>query len=234
MSWIILIKKLPTDPSPPKLSLHWAVPWPDDTWAKKQANTCSECGFEVTRKKNKYYDPVEDDPSEEWNLTCDCEKGPTLNVTPEDREVVSPIGFYGQIKVNGKTCYIALGKEHNWTGAVKINYKQEDIRCFPDEFNYLSAKSMREYINSGSHELVVSEHKPTEQVYDMIMNTDQRLVYEAALLDGASHNQAIMTAASGQIFVDEGATDIEFPVLGWYRCIPEYAGIFCDEWEMKE
>lgn len=26
--WIILTSKLPTNPSPPKLSIHWAVPWP--------------------------------------------------------------------------------------------------------------------------------------------------------------------------------------------------------------
>lgn len=27
-AWIILTAKLPTNPSPPKLSIHWAVPWP--------------------------------------------------------------------------------------------------------------------------------------------------------------------------------------------------------------
>lgn len=27
-TWIMLIKKLPTNPSPPKMSIHWATPWP--------------------------------------------------------------------------------------------------------------------------------------------------------------------------------------------------------------
>lgn len=29
-AWIILTAKLPTNPSPPKLSIHWATPWPLD------------------------------------------------------------------------------------------------------------------------------------------------------------------------------------------------------------
>ena len=27
--WIMLIKKLPTNPSPPKMSIFWSIPWPD-------------------------------------------------------------------------------------------------------------------------------------------------------------------------------------------------------------
>ncbi len=27
--WITIIKKLPTNPSPPKMSIHWSTPWPD-------------------------------------------------------------------------------------------------------------------------------------------------------------------------------------------------------------
>ena len=34
--WIILTKKLPTAPSPPKLSIFWSVPWPDKAFAKQQ------------------------------------------------------------------------------------------------------------------------------------------------------------------------------------------------------
>ena len=34
--WIMLIKKLPTEKSPPKLSFHWAEPWPMVKWAVEQ------------------------------------------------------------------------------------------------------------------------------------------------------------------------------------------------------
>lgn len=34
--WVMMIKKLRTELSPPKLSFHWAVPWPDDKRAAYQ------------------------------------------------------------------------------------------------------------------------------------------------------------------------------------------------------
>ena len=34
--WIMLTKKLPIEKSPPKLSFHWAEPWPMIEWAVKQ------------------------------------------------------------------------------------------------------------------------------------------------------------------------------------------------------
>lgn len=34
--WVMIIKKLPTQPSPPKMSIFWAVPWPDDKYAPEQ------------------------------------------------------------------------------------------------------------------------------------------------------------------------------------------------------
>lgn len=33
--WIMLIKKLPTVVSPPKMSIHWSVPWPMDVEKRK-------------------------------------------------------------------------------------------------------------------------------------------------------------------------------------------------------
>lgn len=35
--WIMLIKKLPTEPSPPKLSLFWSTPWPPEGPVGKNA-----------------------------------------------------------------------------------------------------------------------------------------------------------------------------------------------------
>ncbi len=34
--WILLTKKLPTKPSPPKLSIFWSVPWPNKAIVKQQ------------------------------------------------------------------------------------------------------------------------------------------------------------------------------------------------------
>jgi len=40
--WIMLITKLPTEVSPPKMSIHWSTPWPDDHYAKDQMNQIKE------------------------------------------------------------------------------------------------------------------------------------------------------------------------------------------------
>ncbi len=33
--WIMLIRKLPTKPSPPKLSIFWSIPWPNKEYVKR-------------------------------------------------------------------------------------------------------------------------------------------------------------------------------------------------------
>lgn len=47
--WVILTKKLPTKPSPPKLSLFWSVPWPDEKFGKRQI-------LEQKKNVSLYYD----------------------------------------------------------------------------------------------------------------------------------------------------------------------------------
>ncbi|GAH50130.1 unnamed protein product [marine sediment metagenome] len=34
--WILLTKKLPTKPSPPKLSIFWSIPWPNEAIVKQE------------------------------------------------------------------------------------------------------------------------------------------------------------------------------------------------------
>jgi hypothetical protein len=49
--WIILIKKLPTKPSPPKMSIFWSTPWPDDHYAKEQREL-----FEKSKERSPDYE----------------------------------------------------------------------------------------------------------------------------------------------------------------------------------
>lgn len=119
--WIMLTKKPPTQPSPPRLSIHWSVPWPHEKYAQKQQETCQRCGCRVqegvssskSKKRGKH----------KLTLGCICPGGPTI-VTEEDREI-----------------YTELGAEHNWSGARAIEYKGERIRVFPDEFSILNRVS---------------------------------------------------------------------------------------------
>lgn len=40
--WVMLTAKLPTSVSPPKMSVHWAIPWPNMSYAAAQAKRLGE------------------------------------------------------------------------------------------------------------------------------------------------------------------------------------------------
>lgn len=191
--WIMIIKKLPTDPSPPKMSIFWSVPWPDDENANEQKQRI--------RATLEYRNDVECDRL--WE--------------PDEDATWLPDGL-------GR-------KEPNWIKARRINYKGQSIRVFPHEFTEQTVAHMREYIYSDmpSHELVTSDVAGEMTMRD-IHSGVRRGIYDAALLDGCNDAQATAVAWGKDITIE----DNEFPAIGWYRCVPEYAGIFCDEWEMAE
>lgn len=216
--WIMLTTKLPTNPSPPKLSMFWSVPWPDDVNSKYQKRICIECGQEVEN-------PHEEDGSIYKNKRytrmtigqCGCEGG-SVFATEQTRTLPDKFGLL----------------EPNWIGARMIRYKGSDIRVFPHEFSVMKLENMRLYIlgsghNSQSHELVKDEIV-SSKMESLIMDTELKAVYDAALLDGCTEEQAYLTV-SGQDITDE---EVEFAPLGWYRCMRHYAELFCYENEMEE
>jgi hypothetical protein len=92
---------------------------------------------------------------------------------------------------------------------------------------------MREYITSefAPYTLVEADVAAAEErLIQEVMEGELRPIYEAALLDGANEQQAKLTAMG----MDFTMSDSEFPPVGWYRCRPEYAEMFCYDWEMKE
>lgn len=115
-----------------------------------------------------------------------------------------------------------------WNGARKIRYKGEDIRVFPREFNPVSAEFMQEMINGGAHELVTIG-AAEEVLVKRTLGKGQRKIFDAALMDGCNKAQAMATAL-GQ---DVTLPDWNFPPIGWYQCVPQYAEYFCYESEMK-
>lgn len=56
--WILLTKKLPTNPSPPKLSIFWSVPWSNDKIAKtlKRLDEIYESEEWLNARKIRYKD----------------------------------------------------------------------------------------------------------------------------------------------------------------------------------
>ena len=186
--WILLTKKLSTEPSPPMMSIHWSTAWPNMTFYK--------IAIEHVRSFN--------DLANE-------------NI-PEQYDTFIPS---------------AWGKEQRWDKARAITYKGERIRVFPSEFDVITPEYMSELClgDSPSYELVLSDINEIDIISKKrLKETDDLLVKDAAVIDGASEDQAILTAMG----VDITLPDAEFPPVGWYRCKKEYAQIFCNEWEMNE
>lgn len=175
--WITLITKLPTRPSPPKLSIFWSEPWINGKAVKDQ-------------KKRQM----------------------------EEHQFFTP-----------------FGREPDWSGARKIQYCGCDIRVFPHEFNPVKIENMKLYVygidgdeKTKSHELVM-DTAAERQLISMVLEGDLKVLRDAALLDGCSEAQAIQTALGIDI-----TDQLEFPPIGWYRCLPHYAKIYCSEFEMME
>jgi hypothetical protein len=194
--WILLTAKLPTSPSPPKLSIHWSVDGSKSEIAeqqRKQAQRAKELA---------------------------ASQGDTLT---DDMD--APV-FYD---------VLGFGKEPNFTKARLISYNGIQIRVLPHEFTVLPADRMTAYCLGSDYEPPTHELVPNteadRQLIDGAMRGSQRSVYDAALVDGATHEQAMMTALGRDIFAN--GADLFAPV-GWYRCKREAALVFCDEWEIQE
>lgn len=188
--WIMLIKKLPTVVSPPKLSIFWAQPWAGEL--KK-----------LSKKEQQLMDDFDD-------------------------------------------VFPCFGRTPDWDGAVGIYYKGEKIRVFPHEFSKMDRKKMHDYIfgiqgeNIHTHELVVADvvssaQKRLEEINDEALKP----IRDAALLDGATPEMAFQIAMGVDVLVPDGGiedpdNDCGFPPVGWYRCLPEYAMIYCYPWELEE
>lgn len=220
--WIMIIKKLRTEVSPPKMSIFWAEPWPDDVYAVQQANTCMNCGERIDNDYRMEFNSL-GKLKKVKSYTCSC--GEPRIITKDDP-------FFYEI----------FGTSPNWVGAQRIVYKGQSLRIFPHEFTKLSDERLNWYIlglpdeNIPSHELVselIPEYKEQEnsKLLSEILDEAMKPIYDAALLDGATENQAKMLALGMDVSVPDASP---IPLLGWYRCRKEFARYYCDDWEMEE
>lgn len=188
--WIMLIRKLPTAYSPPKMSLFWSTAWPNDKHAQRQAQTC-----------------------------CPEFQG----YTEEDSHIV--------ITHDG---VLPAFLDANWIGARQIVYKGEPIRVFPHEFNIVSDENMLIFTAGDGardppHELIVDD-VASERIVDAALDNDGKLIYDAALVDGCTPEQAKLVALGMDITMPSATV----PPVGWYRIKREYGEYFCDDWELTE
>ncbi len=198
--WIMIIEKLPTNPSPPRLSIFWSVPWPDPDYQKRLEEVLA--GEALAYQHGLGDDLVGIHHKRRGRILEDSSR--LLSINSEfDRQV-------------GK-------RSPNWIGARRITYLEENIRVFPHEFTEQPVTNMREFILSEfpSHELVASDVSGEMMMRD-IRSGARRVIYDAALIDGCTHAQALATAWGKDVTIP----DADFPLVGWYRCVEAYAALF--------
>lgn len=114
-------------------------------------------------------------------------------------------------------------KDPNWAKARKIVFDGEEIRLFSHEYSVVKEENLHAYVYSEEPSHVFRAGNTAEFVLiEKALETDDKLVYDAALVDGATHAQALATALG----VDITTAGLEFPPIGWYEMVEEYKRIF--------
>jgi hypothetical protein len=215
--WIMIIKKLACEVSPPKLSIFWSAPWPDDKYAPKQVEHF-----------------IADSAWEDFDENFDKDENED-QLSP--RQLRQKAEAYLATQTFGYERGL-FGSENNWVGARRVHYKGKDVRVFPDEFSVLKHENMAMYLGlldpgheEASHELV-SESVAETKLMDDVFKGAAKDVYDAALVDGCTPVQASAMALG--IDISEPVQAASFPAIGWYRCKREYALMWCNESEIAE
>ena len=214
--WIMLITKLPTRPSPPKMSIFWSTPWPNEQFARSQGIRAA--GLSEYSRKGRGYSPRKFDEND-WAKVDSA-------ISVDERMVASEIW--------GMVASEIWGMEPNWKGARRIHFASKDLRVFPHEFSVLKPENMQLYVcgddNQEASHILVPEGAASEELIDAVLNGEQRFLYDAALLDGCTHEKAIATAMGRNITIP----DAQFPPVGWYRAKDFVMDMFCRDHEKLE
>lgn len=211
--WIMLIKKLPTKLSPPKMSIFWSIPW----YTKDELPVIATKMLKII-KRGEGFPSGEEFAEFAYEHRKDRGKD-TGTVVTEKMEKLLSSNLFNDI----------FGWAPNNYKARKISYKDEQIKVFPHEYSIIPADRMRVYTGEeGSHELVPS-NVAEEKIIEDILNGLKKRIYEQAMIDGCDSKQAFLVANGVDII-----ENFDIPKLGWYRIRPEYGNVFCYESETEE
>lgn len=127
------------------------------------------------------------------------------------------------------------GYEGDEENALAILYKGERIKVYPHECNYLSPESMRNYVFGIEGDNIISHDlEPSSDAGSLLLKTATETalkdVMDAAILDGCSYFQALAVLMG----MDTEDASSEVPPVGWFRCKPQIALVYCDESELTE
>ncbi len=208
--WILLRQKIPVEVAPPKMSIFWSVAWPmvRATTVKGKMSKKKFVSFREQR-----YDEV-------------------LKQVLEDEEAVSSVMYEEDLlkdtSLQDMVGFFAVGHTPNGHGARRICFCGTDVRVFPHEFSILPNNRMKFYIEKHQVYELLPDSIAGEKLLGDVLDGETRPLYEAALLDGCNHNQAILTALGHDVTLE---VDNDYPPIGWYRMKAKYRPEFGKEWE---
>ena len=219
--WILLKQKIRGVASPPALSIFWATPWPGEIGAKQliHALMCDFYGENYEREHDHRMAKIR-----KRNERLAIEK---MEKAISDGEYTPPDFASDQVYYYSRDIW---GHEPNFIGAVKIRYKNENLRVFPHEFSRLPDDRLKRYIES-THDLQLSDTPESEALQlDIELNPDKIELYWAALLEGASPNEAKAYAAGILTPIDDGT---EIKPVGWYRVKKDFGRLLFPDAELQ-
>lgn len=239
--WVMIASPIPTNPFPCMLGLYWAVPWPDVEYAKQQAQETvliesgaqglrklREAKAESVRCRHCGAAPGEQCHGPRGNLLPKSHSLRILSLaeSPEDDAVAT-------LHAPEVDVVIGLhGVEPNWNGALGVQVGSERVRIFPHEVRILSPERMRLYVldpgDGGETYTLIPDNVAQQDMLDMVLDGDLKVLYEHALVDGCSHSEAIHVALGHDIDIP----DAEFAPVGWYRPPWSALEVFCEGSEM--
>ena len=162
--WIMLIKKLPTEISPLKLSLFYSYKLkPTEQEIERVLKAHDTEGYVYNNFIKSHY--IDEQAKKTFKRIERMDKIPDL---------------------------FGWGYVPNELRAVWINYKNEKIKVYPHEYSIITPENLKLYM-TNSHELVPDNYG-TEQLKNISLTKGQRFIYDAALIDGCDEYQAMMVA----------------------------------------
>jgi hypothetical protein len=193
--WVMIIKNLPIQNPPPRYSIFWSIPWPSE-----DAMILNSLEF----VKSEMNQDDEFPPAGFSRKRKRREFDPTIKQT--DHAIYS----------SNDTVFGCATP--NWFGARAIMYGGEKIRVFPHEFAVQPPEQMNYFINQEEAFNLVPDNVAEERSVNAILDGELKPIYEAALLEGANHNQALLVALEKDITIP----DADFPPIGYYLLKEEW------------
>ena len=164
--WVLLTKKLPTEISPPKLSVHFAIPWVNVDWVAKVYSRLSRISDEYLDLDFREYPMKHLKYNKEVHLS---NKIKVLEKCPEKFDDM-------------------WGYTDNPIYDVGILFKGEKIRVHAHEYNIIKPEFLKE-VFPGAYDFIPSSE--IEDSFNSIKLTkEKKVIYEEALLDGCNEYQA--------------------------------------------